>query len=70
MTKTPRALIVDDDPGFLEGLAELVRREGFAVSTGETDGTQNLHILLTNSIRQGGQPIAVGISPGIPGAGR
>ena len=36
MTKTPRALIVDDDPGFLEGLAELVRREGFAVSTAPT----------------------------------
>jgi len=29
----PRALIVDDDPGFLLGLAELVRREGFAVAT-------------------------------------
>jgi two-component system, NtrC family, response regulator AtoC len=29
----PRALIVDDDPGFLLGLAELVRREGFAVSS-------------------------------------
>ncbi len=33
MTKTPRALIVDDDPGFLEGLAELVKREGFVVSS-------------------------------------
>jgi two-component system response regulator AtoC len=30
---SPRALIVDDDPGFLLGLAELVRREGFAVVT-------------------------------------
>ena len=29
----PRALIVDDDQGFLLGLAELVRREGFAVSS-------------------------------------
>jgi DNA-binding NtrC family response regulator len=29
----PRALIVDDDPGFLQGLAELVRREGFAVAS-------------------------------------
>jgi two-component system response regulator AtoC len=29
----PRALIVDDDPGFLLGLAELVRREGFAVTS-------------------------------------
>ncbi len=42
--------------------------DGFAVSTGETDGTQNMHILLSNSIRAEGQPIAVGISPGIPGA--
>ncbi len=31
MSNAPRALIVDDDPGFLAGLAELVRREGFAV---------------------------------------
>ena len=31
MTDTPRALIVDDDPGFLAGLMELVRREGFTV---------------------------------------
>jgi DNA-binding NtrC family response regulator len=30
---SPRALIVDDDPGFLLGLAELVRREGFAVTS-------------------------------------
>jgi two-component system response regulator AtoC len=30
---SPRALIVDDDPGFLLGLAELVRREGFAVAS-------------------------------------
>ncbi len=29
----PRALIVDDDPGFLAGLAELVKREGFAVAS-------------------------------------
>src|SRR5512143_1103876 len=28
----PRALIVDDDPGFVLGLAELVRREGFVVA--------------------------------------
>jgi two-component system response regulator AtoC len=28
----PSALIVDDDDGFLQGLSELVRREGFAVS--------------------------------------
>jgi len=30
---SPRALIVDDDPGFLMGLAELVRREGFTVTS-------------------------------------
>ena len=30
---TPRALIVDDDPGFLAGLSELVKREGFAVES-------------------------------------
>jgi two-component system response regulator AtoC len=32
-TTSPRALIVDDDPGFLLGLAELVRREGFTVAS-------------------------------------
>ncbi len=42
--------------------------EGFAASTGTADGTQSLHVLLTNSIRQGGQSVALGISPGIPGA--
>jgi two-component system, NtrC family, response regulator AtoC len=30
---SPRALIVDDDSGFRLGLAELVRREGFAVAS-------------------------------------
>ena len=30
---SPRALIVDDDPGFQLGLAELVRREGFDVAS-------------------------------------
>jgi len=30
---TPRALIVDDDPGFLLGLAEVVKREGFAIAS-------------------------------------
>ena len=33
---TPRALIVDDDLGFLAGLAELVKREGFAVRSAST----------------------------------
>jgi two-component system response regulator AtoC len=33
---SPRALIVDDDPGFLLGLVELVRREGFAVASAGT----------------------------------
>jgi two-component system response regulator AtoC len=32
-TTSPRALIVDDDAGFRLGLAELVRREGFAVTS-------------------------------------
>ncbi len=35
-TPSPRALVVDDDPGFLLGLAELVRREGFTVAAAET----------------------------------
>jgi two-component system, NtrC family, response regulator AtoC len=35
-TAPPRALIVDDDPGFLAGLAELVKREGFAVQSANT----------------------------------
>jgi DNA-binding NtrC family response regulator len=30
---SPRALVVDDDPGLLLGLAELVRREGFSVAS-------------------------------------
>jgi DNA-binding NtrC family response regulator len=30
---SPRALIVDDDQGFVLGLAELVRREGFVVAS-------------------------------------
>jgi Pregnancy-associated plasma protein-A len=42
--------------------------DGFAVSVGETDGAQNMHILLSNSIRSQGQEVAIGISPGIPGA--
>ncbi|MBX3190041.1 MAG: hypothetical protein KF819_23650 [Labilithrix sp.] len=42
--------------------------QGFAVSRGAEDGTQALHVLFTNEISQGGQPIAAGISPGIPGA--
>jgi len=33
MKLTPRALIVDDDPGFLQGLCELVKREGFSVTS-------------------------------------
>ena len=32
----PRALIVDDDPSFLLGLAEVVKREGFAVTSAST----------------------------------
>ena len=33
---TPRALLVDDDLDFLGGLAELVKREGFAVQSVST----------------------------------
>ena len=58
--QTARTSLVDLDDN------EII--DGFAASTGETDGTQNMHILLSNSIRQGGESIAVGISPGIPGA--
>ena len=36
MSSAPRALIVDDDPGFLEGLAQLVKREGFGVASAST----------------------------------
>ncbi len=50
----------------LDGVNPLL--EGFAVSAGEKDGTQALHILFTNTISQNGQPFAAGISPGIPGA--
>jgi len=35
-TSTPRALLVDDDEGFVAGLAELVKREGFVVATAGT----------------------------------
>lgn len=52
-------------------LAELDDEEildGFAVSDGASDGTPSMHVLFTNAIRQGGEPIAAGISPGIPGA--
>ncbi|MBS2020061.1 MAG: hypothetical protein JST00_44790 [Deltaproteobacteria bacterium] len=42
--------------------------DGFAVSAGTKDGTQSMHVLFTNAINQGGQPVAAGISPGIPGA--
>ena len=35
-TAPPRALIVDDDTGFLLGLAEVVKREGFAVTSAGT----------------------------------
>ncbi|HXB54813.1 MAG TPA: sigma-54 dependent transcriptional regulator [Vicinamibacteria bacterium] len=51
----PSALIVDDDPGFLQGLAELVRREGFTVASAHTlkqareaIGTNPPHILLVD----------------------
>ena len=42
--------------------------KGFAVSKGQKDGTQALHILMTNLIADNGQPFAAGVAPGIPGA--
>jgi hypothetical protein len=42
--------------------------QGFAISAGQKDGTQALHILMTNLLAQNGEPFAAGISPGIPGA--
>ena len=50
----------------LDGVQELL--DGFAISKGADNGTQALHILMTNLIAQDGQPFAAGISPGIPGA--
>lgn len=50
----------------LDGVEALLR--GFSISSGQKDGTQALHVLLTNLIGEGGQPFAAGISPGIPGA--
>lgn len=50
----------------LESIEEVL--QGFAISNGQKDGTQALHILMTNLIAQDGQAFAAGISPGIPGA--
>ncbi|MDF2697779.1 MAG: uncharacterized protein K0S65_6162 [Labilithrix sp.] len=50
----------------LDGIEEIL--QGFAISSGEKDGTPVLHILMTNLIGQDGEPIASGIAPGIPGA--
>ncbi len=50
----------------LDGVEELL--QGFAISSGQKDGTQALHVLMTNFIGQDGEPFAAGISPGIPGA--
>lgn len=50
----------------LDGYDAFLR--GFAVSKGEKDGTQALHILLTNQLTMDGQPYAAGLSGGIPGA--
>jgi hypothetical protein len=50
----------------VDGSEELVH--GFAASSGAKDGSQEMHILLTNQISLGGKPIAAGIAPGIPGA--
>jgi hypothetical protein len=50
----------------LDGMAEIAR--GFAVSRLAKDGDQQVHMLLTNTISDQGQPIAAGIAPGIPGS--
>ncbi|HVH41141.1 MAG TPA: hypothetical protein VM925_02325 [Labilithrix sp.] len=52
----------------LDGYADIAK--GFAVSRGEKDGTQAFHVLLTNVIALNGEPVAAGISPGIPGAAK
>jgi len=63
-----KVTITDEPSRFqeLDGIAELI--DGFAVSSGQKDGTQALHVLMTNFIGQDGEPFAAGISPGIPGA--
>jgi hypothetical protein len=43
---------------------------GFSAAGTDAPGTQELHILYTNEIGENGKPVAVGFSPGIPGAGR
>jgi hypothetical protein len=50
----------------VDGTQELL--DGFAVSQGSKDGDQELHVLLTNQIADNGEPFALGIAPGIPGA--
>lgn len=50
----------------IDGTQELL--DGFAVSKDSKDGTQEMHMLLTNSISENGEPFALGIAPGIPGA--
>jgi hypothetical protein len=50
----------------LDGVDALV--QGFSVSDSRRNGLQELHMLFTNDILQDGQPIAAGISPGVPGA--
>jgi ActR/RegA family two-component response regulator len=41
---TPRALVVDDDPDFRNGLAEAVRLEGFVTSTAENLAEARRHV--------------------------
>jgi hypothetical protein len=62
-------VVIDQEAGSyqeLDGIPEIL--EGFAISAGEKDGTQVLHVLMTNLIAIDGQPVAAGIAPGIPGA--
>jgi hypothetical protein len=50
----------------LDGVNALV--QGFSVSDKRRNGLQEMHLLFTNEIAQNGEPIAAGISPGVPGA--
>lgn len=61
-------VVFEPEPASLAEVADEEILEGFAVSSGAKDGAQELHVLFTNEISQGGQPVAHGIAPGIPGA--
>jgi hypothetical protein len=50
----------------LDGIDAIV--QGFSVSDSKRNGLQEMHLLFTNAIKQDGEEIAAGISPGVPGA--